>query len=258
MGKVVEVGGNVREVSPGDMVATAGVAGSYAERMVASSWQLVKLPQGVDVETGAAVIEQGLTAHYLCHSAYPLSSRDTALIHAGAGGVGLLLIQMAKRLGDTVITTVSTDAKAERAREVGADHTINYTNQDFEKEVRRFTGGEGLPVVYDSVGTSTFDKSLACLAPRGYMVLYGQSSGPVPSVSVPAINSKSLYFTRPSLNDYAATREELLQRAGQVFGWVKSGELKVSIHDRYPGRDAAEAHRALEGRKTTGKLLLIP
>ena len=184
-GTVVEVGEDVSEVSPGDLVATAGVMGSYAEKMVVPSWQLVKLPQGVDAETGAAVIEQGLTAHYLCHSTYPLSSHDAALVHAGAGGVGLLLIQMAKRLGATVITTVSTEAKAERAREAGADHVINYTVQDFEDEVLSITEGRRLPVVYDAVGASTFDKSLACLAPRGYMVLYGQSSGPVPNVSVP-------------------------------------------------------------------------
>ena len=257
-GTVVEVGENVREVSPGDLVAAAGVFGSYAEAMVAPSWQLVKLPNGVDAETGAAVMEQGLTAHYLSRSTYPLGSDDIALVHAGAGGVGLLLIQMAKRLGATVIATVSTVAKAERAREAGADHVINYVDQDFEKEVLSITEGRGLSVVYDSVGASTFDKGLACLAPRGYMVLYGQSSGPVPSVSVQAINSKSLFLTRPSLTDYTASREELLWRSDDVFGWVRSGELNVHIHGRFSLRDAAEAHRAMEGRATTGKLLLIP
>ena len=257
-GTVVEVGVDVHEVSPGDLVAFAGVMGSYAEIMAVPSWQLVKLPEGVDIETGAALIEQGLTAHYLCRSTYPLGSGDTALVHAGAGGVGLLLIQMAKRLGATVITTVSTEAKAARASEAGADHVIIYTEQDFEEEVNRITGGRGLPVVYDSVGASTFDKSLACLAPRGYMVLFGQSSGPVPTVPVPVVNAKSLFFTRPTLGHYAATREELLQRSEDIFQWVVSGDLKVQVHDRYPLREAAEAHRALEGRQTTGKLLLVP
>ena len=218
----------------------------------------MKLPEGVTAETGAALMEQGLTAHYLCHSTYPLGPEDTALVHAGAGGVGLLLIQMAKRLGATVITTVSTGEKAERARQAGADHTINYMEEHFEEEGMQISGGEGLPVVYDSVGAVTFDKSMACLAPRGHMVLFGQASGLVPSVSVAAIFNKSLYFTRPSLKDYMASRDELLERSGDLFRWVKSGEIKVHIHDRYPLRDAAEAHRDLEGRKTTGKLLLVP
>ena len=257
-GRVVEVGEDVDEVSTGDMVVAAGENGSYAEKMVVSSERLARLPEGVDAQTAAALMEQGLTAHYLAHSTYPLSPKDTALIHAGAGGVGLLLIQMAKRLGATVITTVSTEEKAKRAREAGADYTINYTTEDFQEKVKDIAGGEGLPVVYDSVGATTFDKSMACLAPRGHMVLFGQASGLVPTVSVADINDKSLFFTRPSLKDYTATREELVQRSDDLFRWVKSGELKVHIHGRYALGEAAEAHRALEARETTGKLLLIP
>ena len=257
-GVVAEVGEGVTEVAPGDLVAYASAPQSYAEKVVAPSRRLVKLPDGLDAEAGAAAMLQGMTAHYLCHSAYPLKPGDTALIHAGAGGTGLLLIQMSKSLGARVITTVSTEAKAQLAQEAGADHTILYTKQDFEEEVKRITDGAGVQVVYESVGQATFDKSLACLGRRGYIVAFGNPSGPVPPVNTALLNRGSLFLTRPSLMDYTATREELLQRADDILGWIKSGKLKLRIHDRFPLKDAAEAHRQLEGRLTTGKLLLIP
>lgn len=257
-GMVAQVGSGVTEVAVGDVVAYTGVAQSYAEKVVAPAWRLVKLPRGLDAEVGAAVMLQGMTAHYLCHSTYPLKPGETALVHAAAGGVGLLLTQMAKSLGAQVIGTVSTDDKAKLAREAGADHVIIYSRQDFEQEVKRITGGAGVQVVYDAVGVDTFNKSVACLVRRGYMVLYGQASGPVPPVPLSVLNAKSLFLTRPSLNDHTATREELLQRAGEVLGWVKSGKLKLHIHDKFALKDAPEAHRQLEGRLTTGKLLLIP
>ena len=257
-GVVAEVGEGVTEVAPGDLVAYASAPRSYAEKVAAPSWRLVKLPDGLDAEAGAAAMLQGMTAHYLCHSAYPLKQGNTALIHAGAGGTGLLLIQMAKSLGARVITTVSTEAKAQLAQEAGADHTILYTKQDFEEEVKRITDGAGVQVVYESVGQATFDKSLACLGRRGYIVAFGNPSGRVPPVDTALLNRGSLFLTRPSLMDYTATREELLQRADDILGWIKSGRLKLRIHDRFPLKDAAEAHRQLEGRLTTGKLLLIP
>ena len=257
-GVVSQVGEGVSEVSAGDLVAYSSVPASYAEKVVAPSWRLVKLPDGVDAEAGAATMLQGMTAHYLCYSTYPLKSSDTAVVHAGAGGVGLLLIQMAKWLGARVIATVSTEAKARLAKEAGADHAIIYTEQDFAEEVQGITQGSGVQVVYDSVGKDTFDKSISCLAPRGYMVLYGQASGPVPPVPVAVLNRKSLFLTRPGLADHTPTREELLQRAGDVLGWVQSGRLKLRIHGRYALKDAAEAHRQLESRATTGKLLLVP
>ena len=257
-GVVVEVGEGVTEVAPGDLVAYASAPRSYAEKVVAPSWRLVKLPQGLDAEAGAAAMLQGMTAHYLCHSAYPLKQGDTLLVHAGAGGTVLLLIQMAKSLGARVITTVSTEAKAQLAQEAGANHTILYTQQDFEEEVKRITNGAGVQVVYESVGQATFDKSLACLGRRGYIVAFGNPSGRVPPVDTALLNRGSLFLTRPSLIDYTATREELLQRAGDILGWIKSGRLKLRIHDRFPLKDAAEAHRQLEGRLTTAKLLLTP
>lgn len=257
-GVVSQISNDVTEVAVGDLVAYTGVSSSYAEKIAAPAWRLVKLPQGIDAQAGAATMLQGLTAHYLCHTTYPLTSQDTAVIHAGAGGVGLLLIQMAKQLGAQVITTVSTEEKAALARQAGADHVINYAHQDFQEEVQQITEGAGVPVVYDSVGATTFDKSISCLSPRGYLVLYGMASGPVPPVEVQVLNKKSLFLTRPSLGDYTATRKELLQRAGEVLGWVKSGTLKLRIHDTFPLRDAAEAHSQLEGRLTTGKLLLTP
>ncbi|MBI4337811.1 MAG: quinone oxidoreductase [Chloroflexi bacterium] len=257
-GVVLQIGEGVTEVAIGDLVAYTGVPGSYAEKVATPAWRLVKLPPGMDAEAGAAVMLQGMTAHYLSHTTYPLKRGDTALVHAGAGGVGLLLVQMAKWRGARVIATVSTEEKAQFVRQAGADHVILYTRQDFEAEVKRLTGGAGVQVVYDSVGRTTFDKGIACLARRGFMVLYGQSSGHVPPVAPAVLNKGSLFLTRPSLADYTATREELLQRAGDVLGWVQSGRLKLRVHARLPLKDAAEAHRQLEGRETTGKLLLLP
>jgi NADPH:quinone reductase len=202
---------------------------------------------------------QGMTAHYLACSTYPLKTGDTCLVHAAAGGVGLLLCQIARTRGARVIGTVSTDEKAKLAREAGADQVILYTKQDFEVEVKRITGGKGLQVVYDSVGKTTFDKGFNCLAPRGMMALYGQSSGPIGAFDPQVLNQKgSLFLTRPSLGHYIATREELSQRAGEVLGWIRDGKLKLRTEIEFPLKDAAEAHRALEGRKTTGKVLLIP
>ena len=257
-GIVTAIGPDVTDVAVGDLVAYTGVPGSYAEKIAAPANRLVKLPQGLDADTGAAAMLQGMTAHYLSHSTYPLKAGETALIHAGAGGVGLLLIQMAKMIGAQVITTVSTEAKADLAREAGADHVILYTQQDFLEEVKRITGGAGVPVVYDSVGLTTYEQSLESLAPRGYLVLFGQSSGVVPPIAPSRLNQASLFLTRPSLNHYTATREELEQRANDVLGWITEGKLTLRIHDRIPLKDAAEAHRQLEGRLTTGKLLLIP
>jgi len=257
-GVVAQVGEGVNEVKVGDLVGYTGVMGSYAEMVVAPSWRLVKLPARVSAETAATAMLQGMTAHYLCHDTYPLKRGDTALIHAGAGGVGLLLIQMAKRLGARVITTVSTDEKAKLAAAMGADHVVIYTRQDFEQEVKRITNGAGVQVAYDAVGVTTFDKSVASLAPRGYMALYGQASGQVPPVPTSVLSKGSLFLTRPGLGDYTATREELLRRAGDVLGWVQSGELKLHLFGKYPLKDAAEAHRHLEGRATVGKLLLVP
>jgi NADPH2:quinone reductase len=202
---------------------------------------------------------QGMTAHYLAHSTYPLKAGDGCLVHAAAGGVGLLLCQMAKRAGALVIGTVSTEDKARLARTAGADHVILYTREDFEAEVKRITGGKGLQVVYDSVARDTFEKSLNCLAPRGYLVLYGQSSGPIGPFDPQILNQKgSLYLTRPSLQHYTATREELVQRAGAVLSWAQAGQLTLRIGATFPLVQAAEAHRQLEGRKTTGKVLLLP
>ena len=257
-GVVVKVGPGVSEVAVGDRVAYTGAGRSYAEKVVAPAWRLIKVPDDMDIEMGAASMLQGMTAHYLSHTTYPLGEGDTALVHSGAGGVGLLLIQMAKMRGATVITTVSTQEKAELAMGAGADHAVLYTEQDFAQEAMRITGGVGVNVVYDAVGADTFDKGLACLAQRGYMVLYGQASGPVPTVTLATLNPKSLFLTRPGLNSYTATREELEWRAGDVLGWVQSGALNVKVHGRFALSDAAEAHRQLQGRVTTGKLLLIP
>ncbi len=257
-GVVVKVGPGVSEVGVGDRVAYTGAGRSYAERAVVPSWRLIKVPDDMDIEMGAASMLQGMTAHYLSHSTYPLGPSDTALVHSGAGGVGLLLIQMAKMRGATVITTVSTEEKAALAMQAGADHTVLYTQTDFAEAVKEITGGAGVQVVYDAVGADTFDGGIACLAQRGYMVLYGQASGPVPTVALATLNPKSLFVTRPGLFSYTATREELEWRAGDVLGWVKSGELSVKVHGRFALSDAAEAHRQLQGRLTTGKLLLIP
>ena len=257
-GIVLEVGEGVTEVAVGDRVTYTGAGRSYAEKAVVPSWRLIKVPDDLDIEMGAASMLQGMTAHYLSHSTYPLGEGDTALVHSGAGGVGLLLIQMAKMRGATVITTVSTQEKADLAMGAGADHAVLYTEQDFSEEAMRITGGVGVNVVYDAVGADTFEKGLACLAQRGLMALYGQSSGPVPTVTLATLNPKSLFLTRPGLFSYTATREELEWRAGDVLGWVQSGALNVKVHGRFALSDAAEAHRQLQGRLTTGKLLLIP
>jgi NADPH2:quinone reductase len=258
-GIVEAVGPEVTEVAVGDRVAYAMARGSYAEYAIVPAWQLVKVPDGVDLKVAAAAMLQGMTAHYLTHSTYPLKKGDTALLHAAAGGTGLLIAQMAKMLGARVIGTVSTDAKAALAREAGADEIILYTRQDFETEVKRLTAGRGVDVVYDSVGHTTFLKGLNCLRLRGMMALFGQSSGTVEPLDPGLLAAKgSLFLTRPSLAHYAATREELLWRAGDVLGWVKSGSLKIRIEKTYRLAEAPQAHRDLEGRKTSGKLLLLP
>jgi NADPH2:quinone reductase len=232
--------------------------GSYAEYVTAPASRLIAVPAGVSSSQAAAAMLQGITAQYLAYSTYPIHSGDDVLIHAGAGGVGLLLIQMAKRLGARVITTVSTEEKASLARRAGADETILYTQEDFAAKVRQLTGDRGVPVVYDSVGKTTFDGSLACLRTRGMLVLYGGSSGAVPPFDPIQLSSKSLFLTRPSIKDYIASREELEFRAGNVLNWVADGNLKLRLEHNYPLADAAQAHRDLEARKTTGKVLLIP
>jgi len=258
-GTVEAIGPEVTEVAAGDRVAWAMPRGSYAEYAVVPSAALVPLPATVDFPTGAAALLQGMTAHYLTHSTYSLQSGDTCLVHAAAGGAGGLVVQMAKMLGARVFGTVSTQAKAQVAREAGVDEVIRYTEQDFEAEVKRLTGGRGVDVVYDSVGQTTFDKSLNVLRPRGLLALFGQSSGPVPPFDLNILNGKgSLYVSRPSLTHYVLTRDELLWRAGDVLGWIASGKLKLRIDRTYPLSAAAAAHRDLEGRKTTGKLLLVP
>jgi NADPH2:quinone reductase len=258
-GTVTAVGPNVAEVKVGDKVAYTGVPGAYADYAVVPAARLVVLPAGVSTRQGAAAMLQGMTAHYLATSTYPLKKGDTCLVHAAAGGVGLLLCQMAKMRGARVIGTVSTDEKAKLAREAGADEVIIYTRQDFEVEVKRLTSNKGLQVVYDAVGKTTWDKSLNSLAPRGLMALYGQSSGPIGTIDPGILNTKgSLFLTRPSLNHHIATREELTQRAGDVLGWIAAGTLKLRMEFEFPLKDAAAAHRALEGRQTTGKVLLLP
>jgi NADPH2:quinone reductase len=258
-GVVTAVGTGVTDVKVGDTGAWTGVPGSYAQMAVVPADRFVKLPPGVDPKVGAAAMLQGLTAHYLVRSSYPLKKGDTCLVHAAAGGMGLLLCQMGKMLGATVIGTVSTEEKAALAKGAGAEHVILYSQQDFEPEVKRITGGRGVDVVYDGVGATTFDKSLSCLRPRGYMILFGAASGPVPPLDLQVLNVRgSLFLQRPSLNHHIAAREELLQRAGEVLGWIKDGKIKLRIEHQFPLAQAAEAHKALEGRKTTGKILLIP
>ncbi len=258
-GTVRSVGPSVEEVKPGDRVAYALSVGSYATAAVVPSWKLVPLPSTVNFQTGVAAMVQGMTAHYLTHGSYPLGAGQTALIHAAAGGVGLLLVQIAKMLGAHVIGTVSNQAKAELVRQAGADSVIIYTETDFREEVKRWTGGKGLEVVYDSVGKTTLEKSLDCLRPRGYLVLFGQSSGPGLPLDPQVLNDKgSLFLTRPSLVHYAATRQELLSRANDVLGWINSGKLKIRIGKTFSLSEAALAHQALQGRQTTGKVLLIP
>src|SRR3984957_9519783 len=258
-GIVESVGPGVTAVKPGERVAYAMTRGSYAEYSVVPASQLVPLPDTVDLHTAAGAMLQGMTAHYLTHSTFPLKPGDKVLVHAAAGGAGRLIVQMAKMLGATVYGTAGTDAKAAIAKEAGADEVIVYTRDDFAVEVKRLTGGKGVDVIYDSVGASTFLKGFGLLRPRGMMALFGQSSGPVQPFDPNILNPKgSLFLTRPTLAHYTLTREELLWRAGDVFNWIASGKLKVRIDKTYPLADAAAAHRDLEGRKTAGKLLLIP
>jgi NADPH2:quinone reductase len=258
-GLVEIVGDDVTTVRPGDRVAYAGPLGSYGEYAVVNAWQLVKIPDSIDYRAAAAVMLQGMTAHYLTHSTFPLKSGETVLLHAAAGGVGLLMIQLVKRIGAKVIGTVSTEEKARLAQAAGLDHVILYQQTDFEQEVKRITGGAGVDVVYDSVGRTTFNKSLNCLRRRGMMVLFGQSSGPVPPFDLSLLNSRgSLYITRPGLPHYTATREELEWRAGDILKRIAEGSLKVRVDREFTLREAAKAQLALETRRTAGKVLLIP
>ena len=258
-GTVRSVGEGVEDIRTGNRVAYAMERGAYAEAQAVDAWRCVRLPDDLDAVSGAALMLQGMTAHYLCYSTFPVREGHRVLVHAAAGGVGLLLIQMARKLGATVYGTVSTPAKAEVARAAGADEVILYGGQDFASEVRRLTRGEGVDVVYDSVGQVTFEKSLDCLRPRGYMVLFGQSSGPVAPLNPGLLAAKgSLFLTRPTLVNYAATREETVRRASDLFSWHASGDIKVRIGATFPLSEAAEAHRQLEGRKTTGKVVLLP
>lgn len=258
-GTVAAIGAGATEVKVGDRVAWANSMGSYADYAIVPAAKLVPVPSGVDTRTAAAVMLQGMTAHYLTHSTYNLREGETCLLHAASGGVGLLLTQMAKIKGARVIGTVGSHEKAEVARSFGVDEVVIYTQTDFEAEVRRLTNGRGVPVVYDGVGQDTFDKSINCLQPRGYMVLFGQSSGKVAPVDPLLLNTKgSLFLTRPSLAAYLQNREELLWRAGEVLNWLATGQLKVKVGQEFPLADAAAAHRAQESRGTTGKTLLIP
>jgi NADPH:quinone reductase len=258
-GVIAELGSEVEGLKVGDRVAYTGVLGSYAEYAVVPADRLVKIPERLDFQAAAAAMLQGITAHYLCRTTYPLKRGDIALVHAAAGGVGLLLVQMAKKLGARVIGTVGTEEKAKVAREAGADDTILYTQQDFEAETKRLTDGKGVQVIYDGVGKDTFEKGLNSLRPRGYLVCYGASSGPVPPFDINKLGSKgSLFVTRPHLLHHIASRGDLEQRSADVLGAIAAGELKLRIEHVYPLKDAQQAHRDLEGRKTTGKLLLIP
>jgi NADPH2:quinone reductase len=257
-GTVSAVGPEVADVRVGDRVAYTGVLGAYAEYAAVPAARLVALPPTVTAKQGAAAMLQGMTAHYLATATYPLKPGDTCLVHAAAGGVGLLLCQIAKMCGARVIGTVSTEEKAQLARAAGADDVILYTGEDFESAVRRHTLGQGVQVVYDSVGKTTFEKGLNCLAPRGFMVLFGQSSGTVGPIDPQVLNQKgSIYLTRPTLFHYIVTRPELLQRAEDVLGWIAAGKLQLRLEFEFRLDDAPEAHRALEGRRTTGKVLLI-
>jgi NADPH2:quinone reductase len=258
-GVVTEIGSDVAEVQVGDRVAYSGALGSYAEYAAVPAARLVNIPDDLNFEQAAAAMLQGMTAHYLVHSTYKLQAGETALIHAAAGGVGLLLVQMAKKIGARVIGTAGTQDKAQLARDAGADECIVYTEADFEAETRRLTDGKGVNVIYDGVGKATFEKGLNVLVPRGYLVLFGGSSGAVPPFDLIKLSQKgSLFVTRPTLVHYTATREELEWRANDVLRWIAAGELKLRIHKTYPLAEAAQAHRDLEGRKTTGKLLLVP
>jgi NADPH2:quinone reductase len=256
-GRVDAVGPGVTDVRVGDRVVYAMQSGSYAQYAIARAWALVQIPDSIETRQAAAIFLQGLTAHYLACSTYALSSADTALIHAAAGGTGRLLVQIARRRGARVIGTVSTEEKEKLAREAGAGEVIRYAQADFDGEARRLTGGRGVDVVYDSVGKETFERSLNSLRPRGLMVLFGQSSGPVPPIDPQVLNARgSLYLTRPNLAHYMTNREELFQRAGDLFRWLAAGELDVRIDRVMPLAEAARAHQYLEGRQTRGKVLL--
>jgi NADPH2:quinone reductase len=258
-GVVAAVGSGVTEVHVGDRVASIAMAGSYAEYAAVPAEKLVPLPDGVGSAQGAAAMVQGMTAQYLACSTYPLKPGDACLVHAAAGGVGQLLCQIAKIRGARVIATAGGEEKVRLARQAGADEAIDYNARDFEAEVKRITGGKGVQVVYDSVGKTTFEKGLNCLARRGMMVLFGQSSGPVGPIDPQVLNQRgSIYLTRPTIFHYVAAREELYERSGQVFGWVREGRLKLKIFREFPLADAAQAHRMLEARQTTGKVLLVP
>ena len=258
-GIVHAVGAGVSDLTEGDRVAWKSVEGSYAEQVVAAAAEVVKIPSDVATKTAAAVMLQGLTSHYLVNSTYPIREGDTCLVHAAAGGVGLLLVQMAKMRGARVIGTTSTEEKAALARGAGADDIVLYTERDFEAEVLRLTDGQGVEVVYDSVAQATWEKSINCLKPRGYMVFFGNASGPVPPIDPLLLSQKgSIYLTRPTLNSYTQTREEYLQRTSEVMGWIQDGSLDVRIGEEHPLENTAEAHKRLEGRQTTGKVLLIP
>jgi NADPH2:quinone reductase len=258
-GIVSDVGNGVKSLKPGDRVAYTSILGSYAQYAAAPSDRVVLVPEGITDQQAAAAMLQGMTAHYLVHDAYPLKKGETALIHAAAGGVGLLLVQMARSIGARVIGTAGSEDKAKLAREAGAHEVILYDRQDFEAETKRITEGKGVHVIYDGVGKSTFEKDLNILRPRGYLVLFGAASGPAPPFDPDKLRQKgSLFLTRPSLGHYIATREELEQRATDIFKMISSGKLKLRIEHVYKLQEVQRAHRDLEARKTTGKLLLIP
>jgi NADPH:quinone reductase len=257
-GVVEAVGSGVEDVRPGDRVAYAMVPGAYAERAIVPESKLVRLPGDVDVSIAAALMLQGLTAQYLTRSVFRLKRGDTMVVHAAAGGLGLLLVQVGKRIGATVIGLTSTIEKARVVEGAGADVVVLSTRSDFDAEVRRVTDGRGADVVYDSVGRDTFRRSLDCLRPRGYLVLVGQASGPVPQIEVSLLAARSLFFTRPGLAHYIATHEELVTRAAEVFDWYRSGAMSVRIDQKLPLSHAADAHRRLESRASTGKILLVP
>jgi NADPH:quinone reductase len=258
-GTVDALGPGVEGFAAGDRVATASGSGAYAEYALAPADKLVRVPDGVDLKLAAAVLLQGMTAHYLTHSTYPLKAGETCVVTAAAGGVGLLLVQITKRLGARVFGLVSTEAKAELARGAGADEVIFYAQEPFAQRARALTGGRGVDVVYDSVGKSTWEQTLDSLRPRGYAVFFGNASGPVPAIEPLALSTRgSLFMTRPTLWHYIATPEELAWRAGDLLGWMAAGELDVRVDRELPLAEAADAHRALEGRQTTGKVLIIP
>ncbi|MCP5115237.1 MAG: quinone oxidoreductase, partial [bacterium] len=258
-GIVEAVGPGVTDFSAGDRVAYGMSRGSYSEYALVPAWQLVKIPDAVEFDIAAAAMLQGMTAHYLTHSTFPLSEGHTALVHAAAGGTGQLIVQMAKLRGARVIGTTSTEEKAERARAAGCDEVILYTQQDFQAESRRLTDDRGVDVVYDSVGASTWEKSLDSLRPRGMMVTFGNASGPVPEFKPLILSQKgSLFLTRPTLFHYCTNRDEVLARATEILDWIAAGQLRIQIHKTYPLADASQAHTDLEGRKTAGKLILHP